>query len=143
MVQFTILSSSQYILKIHNHMDVELPYDITDIDPNIAPGVLPPLSQVELNIQVQTAPVIDPCVKLLTMPYSYGRPVFVEFSLNSSSPSDIQNIDLTEMPGFTMVENNQSVDHIMEYGHHVKLFGGDTNNICLDVWCDETAAAYK
>jgi hypothetical protein len=123
-------------------MDVELPYDITDIDPSVTPGVIPPLSHIELTLQPHQVPAIDPCVKLLTLPYSYGRPVFVEFSQKTNTSNNIQDIDLTEMPGFTMVENKTSVDHIMEFGHHVKLFGGDTHNICLDVWCDETAPAH-
>ena len=128
-------------MKIQNSMDVELPYDVTDIDSTIAPGVVAPFSSTELFIQLSTVPVIDPCVKLLTLPYSYGRPVFVEFFQSTSLP-DTQEIDLTEMPGFTMVENNKTVDHIMEFGHHVKLYGGDTNNICIEVWCDETAPAH-
>lgn len=136
MVQFTIVSTMSYTLNIQNRMDVDLPYDITDIDPNIAPGIVPPSSTLSLPIQLRSVPVIDPCVKLLTLPYSYGRYVFVEFSQDSQSPTSVQDIDLTEMPGFTMVENDNTVDHIQECGYHVKLFGGDTNNICLDVWCD-------
>ncbi len=141
MVQFSIKSTASYTVKIQNRMDVDLPYDVTDIDPTIAPSVVTPCSSTELHIQLVTTPVIDPCVKLLTLPYSYGRPVFVEFS-QSSSRSDVQDIDLTEMPGFIMIENDESVDHIMEFGHHVKLYGGDTNNICIEVWCDETAPAH-
>lgn len=132
MVQFTIMSS--YVMKINNRLDVDLPYDLSDIDPSIPPGVVAPLSQIELKINVSTVPIIDPCLKIFTLPYSYGRPVYLEFSQKTYTPSTIQDIDLTEIPGFTMVENDNAVDHIMECGHHVKLFGGDTSNICLDVW---------
>ena len=139
MVKFII--AKPYVLKIQNRMDVDLPYDITDIDPAIPPGIVSPFSTVELVLNVVETPVTDPCVKLLTLPYSYGRPVFVEFSKNTDP--EIQIIDLTEMPGFTMVENDDSIDHIMEFGHHVKLYGDTTSNICLDVWCDPSAPAHN
>lgn len=146
MVKFTI--SASYVLKIQNRMGVDLPYDITDIDPSILPGNVPAFSVIELILNnTETArttrtAIIDPVVKLLTLPYSYGRPVFVEFSKNDDDAT-IQNIDLTEMPGFTMVENNDTVDHITEFGHHVKLYGETTSNICLDVWCDESAVIHR
>lgn len=135
MVKFFIVKP--YVLKIQNRMDVDLPYDITDIDPATPPGIVPPFSMVELVLNVAKTPAVDPCVKLLTLPYSYGRTVYVEFS-KDDDPT-IQNIDLTEMPGFTMVENDDKEDHIMEFGHHVKLYGESTANICLDVWCDPSA----
>ena len=137
MVKFII--ATPYILKLQNNMDVELPYDITDIDPGTPPGKVPANSSIELVLNIESTPVIDPRVKLLILPYSYGRPVFVEFS---SKESTIQDIDLTEMPGFTVVENNDTVDHIIEVGHHVKLYGGITSNICLEVWCDSTAQSH-
>jgi hypothetical protein len=137
MVQFVVTTPSHYDIQIKNRLDNELPYDITDLDPSISPGAIPPRSDIQLRIHLSSVPVIDPCVKLLTLPYSYGRPVFVEFSQDATS-SSIQNIDLTEMPGFTMVENNMTVDHISEFGHHVKLSGGTTDTICLEVWCDAT-----
>ncbi len=124
-------------------MDVELPYDITDIDPATPPGKVPANSSLELTLNVSSTPVIDPCVKLLILPYSYGRPVFVEFSRKDETALSIQDIDLTEMPGFTMVENDEFVDHIMEFGHHVKLYGGMTSNICLEVWCDLSAPTHR
>lgn len=139
MVKFVI--AKPYVLKIKNRMDVDLPYDITDIDPSTPPGIVPPFSICELVLNVAETPAVDPCVKLLTLPYSYGRPVFVEFS-KDDDPT-IQNIDLTEMPGFIMVENDDSIDHIMEFGHHVKLYGDATSNICLDVWCDPSVPAHN
>lgn len=139
MVKFTIANT--YVLKIQNRMDVDLPYDITDIDPTKPIGVVPPFSTLELVLNVAETPVVDPCVKLLTLPYSYGRPVFVEFSRNDDPT--IQCIDLTEMPGFTMVENDDTEDHILEFGHHVILHGESTSNICLDVWCDPSALAHN
>ena len=141
MVKFVI--AAPYILKLQNNMDVELPYDITDIDPSKPPGIVPANSNIELTLNISSIPVIDPCVKLLTLPYSYGRPVYVEFSQKDVNTPSIQDIDLTEMPGFTMVENDDNVDHIMEFGHHVKLYGGSTSNICLEVWCDPTAPAHR
>lgn len=142
MVKFLITES--YTLKIANKLNVSLPYDITDIDPTIVPGSVPANSSVELVLKIEEKPVSDPCVKLLILPYSYGRPVFVEFSYDQEDPyaRSIQDIDLTEMPGFMMVENDDSVDHILEFGHHVKLYGGSTANICIDVWCDGTAAPH-
>ena len=136
MVKFVI--TKLYVLKIQNRLDVDLPYDITDIDPATSPGVVPPLSTIELVLTVVETPAVDPCVKLLTLPYSYGRPVFVEFN-KKDTDANTQYIELTEMPGFTMLENNDNVDHIMEFGHHVKLYGASTGNICLDVWRDPTA----
>ncbi len=120
-------------------MDVELPYDITDIDPGTPPGKIPANSSIELTLNIEATPVINPCVKLLVLPYSYGRPVFVEFSRQDETALSVQDIDLTEMPGFSLVENDEAVDHIMEFGHHVKLYGGITSNICVEVWCDPTA----
>jgi hypothetical protein len=140
MVKFII--ATPYILKIQNDMDVELPYDITDIDPSTPPGKVPANSSIELTLDIKSTPVNDPCVKLLILPYSYGRPVFVEFSRKDETALSIQDIDLTEMPGFTMVENDITVDHIMEFGHHVKLYGGITSNICLEVWCDKNAPTH-
>jgi hypothetical protein len=119
-------------------MNVDLLYDITDIDSTIAPSSVPPLSKLKLTLNIADSPVVDPCVKLLTLPYSYGRLVFVEFSKHNDD-TVTQYIDLTEMPGFTMVENDDNVDHIMEFGHHVKLYGNKTDNICLDVWCDPSS----
>lgn len=143
MVKFLITES--YTLKIANNMNVSLPYDITDIDPTIPAGSIAAHTCVELVLSINTKPVIDPCVKLLTLPYSYGRPVFVEFNYDQDDPYSLslQDIGITEMPGFTIVENDDSVDHIMEVGYHVKLYGGSTANICIDVWCDETAAPHK
>jgi hypothetical protein len=140
MVKFTI--TKPYVLKIQNRMDVDLPYDITDVDPTAPPGIVPPFSTIEIVINNTETPVVDPCVKLLTLPYSYGRPVFVEFSKKDNDPTT-QYIDLTEMPGFTMVENDDIEDHIMECGHHVKLYGETTENICLDIWCDPSAPAHQ
>ena len=139
MVKFVIAKS--YVLKIQNRLDVDLPYDITDIDPATPPGIVAPFSTIELVLTVPETPAIDPCVKLLTLPYSYGRPVFVEFN-KKDTESNTQYIELTEMPGFTMVENNDTEDHIMEFGHHVKLYGESTDNICLDAWCDPSAPAH-
>jgi hypothetical protein len=136
MVKFAIAKS--YVLKIQNRMDVDLPYDITDIDPATLPGTVSPLSTIELVLNVTETPVVDPCVKLLTLPYSYGRPVFVEFNKKPNDPIT-QYIELTEMPGFTMIENDDTEDHILEFGHHVKLYGDTTDNICLDIWCDPSA----
>lgn len=132
MVKFIITEC--YCLKIQNRLNDELPYDISDIDPAIPPGVVPPMSTRELIINVTEKPVIDPCVKLLTLPYSYGRPVFVEFSRKHEDALSIQDIDLTEMPGFSMVENDETVDHISECGYNVKLYGGATSHICLEIW---------
>jgi hypothetical protein len=142
MVKFVITES--YTLKLTNKMDVALPYDITDIDPAIPAGTIPANTKLEFILSIRNKPVVDPCVKLLILPYSYGRPVFVEFSYDQDDPfaRSLQDIDLTEMPGFTMVENDTTVDHIMEFGYHVKLYGGSTANICIDVWCDETAAPH-
>jgi hypothetical protein len=137
MVKFII--ATPYILKLRNDMDVELPYDITDIDPGTPPGKIPANSSIELTLNIEATPVINPCVKLLVLPYSYGRPVFVEFSRQDETALSVQDIDLTEMPGFSLVENDEAVDHIMEFGHHVKLYGGITSNICVEVWCDPTA----
>lgn len=138
MVKFTITKS--YILKIQNRMNVDLPYDITDINPTTPPGIVPAFSTIELVLNNIETPMVDPCVKLLILPYSYGRPVFVEFNKKDDDPAT-QYIDLTEMPGFTMVENDDTEDHILEFGHHVKLYGETTDNICLDVWCDPCAPA--
>ena len=137
MVKFII--ATPYILKLRNNMDVELPYDITDIDPGTPPGKVPANSSIELTLNIEATPVINPCVKLLVLPYSYGRPVFVEFSRQDETALSVQDIDLTEMPGFALVENDEAVDHIMEFGHNVKLYGGITSNICVEVWCDPTA----
>lgn len=136
MVQFNIMSQASYVLKIQNRLDLELPYDISQVDPTIQPGVVPPSSQIELVLNISSVPVIAACVKLLTLPYSYGRPVYVAFSQKTDSPPNIQDIDLTEIPGFIVVENNDAVDHIMESGHNVKLSGGNTNNIFIEVWYD-------
>ncbi len=54
-----------------------------------------------------------------------------------------QYIELTEMPGFTMIENDDVEDHIMEFGHHVVLYGNTTDNICLDIWCDPSAPNHR
>ena len=137
MVKFVI--AKPYVLKIQNRMDVDLPYDITDIDPATPPGIVPPFSICELILNVAETPAVDPCVKLLTLPYSYGRPVFVEFNKKDTDPNT-QYIELTEMPGFTIIENDDTEDHITEFGHHVKLYGDTTDNICLDVWCDPSAS---
>jgi hypothetical protein len=134
MVKYTISEpAAVYTLHIQNRMDTALPYDITDIDPAVLPGSVPPQSSCTLRLNVTTSPVYDPCVKLLTLPYNYGRPVFVEFR---SAAGGQQVIDLTEMPGFTMIENDDSADHIAEDGYHVKLYGTSTSNIRLDVWCE-------
>jgi hypothetical protein len=132
MVKFTITGQT-YVLKIRNQLSSEVPYNVTGIDPSIVPGTVAPSSEIELIITPQTIPIINPCVQLLVIPYNYNRPVFVEFSADESS-SIIQNIDLTEMPGFTLVENNDSVDRIREVGYNVQLHGGNTSNIVLDVF---------
>lgn len=131
MVKFTITGQA-YVLKIRNHLSSELPYNVTELDPSIPPGTIPPSSDLELIIKPSTIPIVNSCVKLLVLPYNYNRPVFVEFSVNESS--SIQNIDLTEMPGFVMVENDDTIDHIMEVGYNVKLHGNDTSNIVFDVF---------
>lgn len=132
MVKFTITGQT-YVLNIRNHLSSELPYNVTELDPSIPPGTVPPSSDIELRITPQTIPIINPCVHLLSIPYNYNRPVFVEFSADESSPS-IQNIDLTEMPGFSLVENHDSLDRIREVGYNVQLQGGNTSNIVLDVF---------
>jgi hypothetical protein len=139
MVKFII--TKPYILKIQNRMDVDLPYDISDIDPTTPSGIVPPFSTIELVLNNIETPVVDPCVKLLTLPYSYGRPVYVEFSKQEDDPTS-QYIDLTEMPGFVMVENDDTKDHILEFRHHVKLYGETTENIQLDIWCDPSAPTH-
>lgn len=132
MVNF-IVNGDEYCLKLRNDLNNDLPYDISEIDSTVAPGVLAPQTSVELRFRPSSVPIIDPCLKLMTLMYSYGRPVFVEFGKDNT----IQTIDLTEMPGFTMIENTNEVDHIYEYGHHVKLYGDSTTNICVDVWYKE------
>lgn len=131
MVKFTI--TDQYMLKIRNHLSSELPYNVTELDPSIPPGNVPPSADVELIIKPLTTPIVNPCVHLLSIPYNYNRPVYVEFSVDESSTS-IQNIDLTEMPGFVMVENHDSFDRIREVGYNVQLHGGNTSNIVFDVF---------
>jgi hypothetical protein len=132
MVKFTITGQT-YVLKIRNQLSSEVPYNVTEIDPTIPPGTVQPSSEIELTITPQVIPIINPCVQLLVIPYNYNRPVFVEFSADESAPS-IQNIDLTEMPGFTLVENHESVDRISEVGYNVQLHGENTSNIVLDVF---------
>lgn len=131
MVKFTIIGK-EYKMKIHNSLTSDLHYDVTGIDATIPPGKVAPSSEIELVIQPPQIPIINPCVQLLVLPYNYNRPAFVEFSTDEIPT--IQNIDLTEMPGFSMVENDDSIDHIMEAGYNVKLYGSDTSNIRLDVF---------
>ena len=67
------------------------------------------------------------CIQLLTLPN--GRPVFFKFAESAGK----QQICLTELPGFDILENTDVREHFCELGYSIILEGGSTSHINITV----------